>query len=632
VNNAFQLGPWLVQPSLNTISRNGTRIQLEPKVMSVLVCLAEHPGEPVSKEKLLQTVWSDAFVSEGVLTRSVFELRRAFEDEAKEPRVIQTIAKRGYCLVAPVVLLDGDPPVFAGAGQSETNPLRRHAILASISLLAVLLIGLGWLVFAKYNFRWPSRRTGVSEIRSLAVLPLENLSHDEDQEYFAEGLTDALITELSQIRALRVISRTSIRKYKGEKNISLPEIARELSVDGIVEGTVQRSGDWARITVQLIYAPGDLHLWARSYNERAADMLAIEQEIAKGVSEEIAVQLTPTEKARLTEARTIDPAAVEAYLKGKYHADQVGGPWAYRGALHMAQEFKTALGFYQESLNRNPNYVTARLARAWVWLNWVPVTQEKSANARADLMRVLSLDPKNAQAHLLLGQSAMAQDFDWLVAEREFKQAIELSPNLAEAHASYATYLDMLGRFDQASKEWSQVAALDPDNVGLTYQHMIRRHYDRVIELNKARIERNAYFMSPHWELGNAYFLTGRQHDAILEWAIVLDAFDYKGGANAMRRSSKAGGYKAAVTTLAKFAEERAQSKTDYVDPGVVAYLMGFSGNTERAFFWLQKSYEERDTFGGLQDLTTLEVDPVWDPIRQDPRFKNLMDKVGLLQ
>jgi len=633
VDDAFQLGSWLVQPTLNVVSRNGTTLQLEPKVMAVLICLAEHPNDLVSKEKILQTVWPDTFVSESVLTRSISELRRAFEDEAKEPRVIQTIAKRGYRLVAPVSRVNTEQGVSQSSSgiPSKTQSSWRRAVTIGVAMFVIVVLVVG-LMIASRPYRSPDKASGgpgSPEIRSLAVLPMDNLSHDEDQEYFADGLTDALITELSQIRALRVISRTSITKYKGEKKMSLPQIGRELNVDWIVEGTVQRSGDRVRITVQLIHAPADRHLWARSYDKARVDTLSIEQEIAAGVAEEIAVQLSPREKARLREVQVTDPAVVEAYLKGKYQVEQVAGPWGPGHALEMARGFTKALEYYRDALDRSPTYVPARIATARVLLNWVPVVPQKASKARAELVRTLNLDPQNAEAHMLLGQSAMYQDFDWLAAEREFKLAIELNPNLAEAHTSYATYLDALGRFDEASREWLQVEALDPDEVSLSDRFRVRRQYDRDIELNKARIERQAYFMSPHWELGIVYERTGRQQEAILEWETVLDAFNYKAGADAMRRSWKAGGYKAAVAAFAKFAEERAQSRTDYVDPGLVAYLMAISGNIDRAFFWLRTAYGARNTFRGIQDLTTLKVDPVWDPIRQDPRFKELIDNVG---
>ena len=634
MDSSYKVGQWLVEPSLNTISRNGTTVQLEPKVMSVLVCLVEHAGDPVSKQQLLQSVWPDTFVSEGVLTRSISELRKVFEDEAKEPRVIQTIAKRGYRLVAPVIRINGAVHLTPGDGAlSATSPSesvsfrsgRRISLLFALSVVVLLLAA--WKV--PVLRRWVSGKTGSPAIQSLAVLPLKNLSSDQDQKYFAYGLTDALITELSQIRSLRVISHTSVDKYKGETGLSLPEIARELNVDAVIEGSVQRSSDRTRISVQLIYAPVERHLWARSYDRRASDILMIEQEIARGVADEIAVQLTPPERTHLAEAPSADPIAVEAYLKGKYHADQAG-EWGPNGALVMAEQQTKALEYYRQALDRDPSYIPAYIATARSWLGWLPTTPEKISNARAALKKALVLDPQSAQAHLLVGRIAMYQNFDWSAAEKEFKLALELDPRLSEAHESYASYLEAQGRLEEASIEWKYVWAVDPDNLGRSDEFLDRRRYDQVIELNMNRLEREAYFMAPHWALGVAYERTGKQEEAVQEWEKALDGLGYKAGAETMRKSWSTGGYKAAVGAFARFAEERALSKTDYVYPCLVAYLYEVSDNKNRAFAWLQKAYDERDTSGGSLSLTTLNVDPEWDPIRSDPRFGDLVRKMGL--
>jgi len=265
VEGHFRLGPWLVQPNLDTAVRNGTTSHLTPKAMEVLVCLAEHPGEPVAKEKLLQTVWPDTFVGDDVLKGSIAELRRVFEDDAKDPRFIQTIAKRGYRLIVPAEWVDREQSASAGQlepGSIRVTVARNHklwmagTVLASI---AVLLVLLG--VFDVGGLRKRLRASATPQVHSLAVLPLRNLSSDPNQEYFSDGLTDELITDLAQIGSIKVISHTSTMQYKDARK-PLPEIARELNVDGIVEGTVQRSGDRVRITAQLIYGPSDKHIWA----------------------------------------------------------------------------------------------------------------------------------------------------------------------------------------------------------------------------------------------------------------------------------------------------------------------------------------------------------------------------------
>ena len=260
----FHLGDWRVEPRLNAVSRNGTTFRLQPKIMEVLVCLAQHAGEPVSKETLLGSVWPGTFVTDDVLTRAISELRRVFEDDAQQPHFIQTIPKRGYRLVVPVERVNeglGTPPTAQAAAPRSIGH-KRFVLLVGSGLTALLLIA---LVAHTVVGRW-ERRAGASSvsIHSLAVLPLQNLSADPAQEYFSDGLTDALITDLAQTGSLKVISRTSSMQYKQTKK-SLPEIARELKVDGIVEGTVQRSGDRVRITAQLIEGSADKHVWANSY-------------------------------------------------------------------------------------------------------------------------------------------------------------------------------------------------------------------------------------------------------------------------------------------------------------------------------------------------------------------------------
>lgn len=298
MESGFHVGPWLALPSRNTLSLQGETVHLEPKVMEVLVCLAGQPGETLAKEKLLQTVWPDTFVTDDVLTRCISELRHVFKDDPKEARFIQTIPKRGYRLVAPV---NGQGDAVAGRfaetrgiaeGQPKPQRKSRVVVFVAIALIVAGAIVALWAVQDR-----PLGRVGSPKIRSLAVLPLANLSADQEQAFFSDGMTDALTTELSQISSIKVISRTSANLYR-KTDKPLTQVARELGADGIVEGTVQRSGDRVRITAQLIYAPEDRHLWANSYERDSRDILALEQDVARAIAEEIRATLTPHEKAR----------------------------------------------------------------------------------------------------------------------------------------------------------------------------------------------------------------------------------------------------------------------------------------------------------------------------------------------
>lgn len=342
MSSHFQVGPWLVQPSLNTISRNGTTVHLEPKVMDVLVCLAQHAGDPVPKGKLIQTVWPDTFVTDDVLKRCISELRRGFEDDARESHVIETIHKRGYRLVGPVHGIVEKPDAARGhRGNSQTegprvtattfpssSTLGRRTVAALVETVTqqrrskrawmATAGGLALVALASlFLVLWAASHSGglgdllgiMSEspaIRSLAVLPLQNLSGDPAQEYFSDAMTDALITDLAQIGSLKVVSRTSVTRYK-KTDQRLPEIARELNVDGILEGTVQRSGNRVRISAQLIYAPLDRHVWAKSYDRDVREVLALQDELARDVVEGVRASLTPQERTRLSNHQAGNP-------------------------------------------------------------------------------------------------------------------------------------------------------------------------------------------------------------------------------------------------------------------------------------------------------------------------------------
>jgi TolB-like protein/DNA-binding winged helix-turn-helix (wHTH) protein len=324
MHSDFRLGPWLVKPGLNTLSQNGSSAHLEPKVMEVLVCLAASAGEPVSKEAILKTVWLDTFVSDDVLTRSISELRRVFEDDPREPRFIQTIPKRGYRLLAAVTPVNGSSAAASLPLVNVKQPIesKRNWRVTGLALVGTIL-GCGLLI-GLTNGKLRDRVFGSHPpIRSLAVLPLKNFSDDPQQKYFAAGMTEELITDLSQISALKVISRTSSDLYEGTHK-SLPEIARELNVDAVIEGSVERSGNRVRVTAQLIDAQRDKNVWARSYERDLQDALALQGTVANAIAEEIKVQINPKEQGRLSSLRAVDPSVLDAYMNGNFHLRRVG--------------------------------------------------------------------------------------------------------------------------------------------------------------------------------------------------------------------------------------------------------------------------------------------------------------------
>jgi len=602
--------------------------------MQVLVCLAEHAGEPVSKEELMKAVWPDTFVTDDVLTRSVSELRRVFEDDAKDSHVIQTIPKRGYRLLAAILPVNGagvtnvQAPPLTVSGRTMSFASYRKLWFGTLAFLGVALLQFGLLTgFNIGGLR--DRLWGTSpppKIQSLAVLPLANLSGDPSQEYFADGMTDALITDLAQIGSLKVISRTSTMRYKKLEK-TLPEIARELNVDGIVEGTVQRSGDRVRITAQLIHGPSDKHVWAQSYERDARDVLSMESEIAEGIASQIHAKLTTEQELRLTPGRPINFKAFEIYLQGKYHLTRAQDVESQNGQQETQQlELGLAREFFEKAISEDPNYAPAFVGLAETWLDR-PVREGGPEKARGALGKALQLDPALPQAHLALGNLEHLRDWNWSAAEREFKRAIDLNPNLADAHAGYADFLDAMGRFDEGMREYLRAQELDPGHYAPEPSPFFRRRqFDKAIEMDRNDIARAAFGMYPHWDLARNYEAKGMHDEAIREWESALRILGYKDLANAMDGGFKSGGYKGALKEWVS-GMEMARAQGAPIPSFVLAEVYSYLGDPDHALAWLEKAYEERD-----DALSGLKFDVFWDNIRQDPRYQDLLRRMNFPQ
>ncbi len=633
VDGDFRLASWLVRPSLNSVSRNGTSAQLEPKVMAVLVCLAAHAPDPVSKEKLLQEVWSDTFVGEGVLVRSIFELRRVFEDEAKEPRVIQTIAKRGYRLVAPVVPVNatsGDHSAASWAGERAHGGARWGSRTWQIGALAVVgVVLLCGLLFALNVGGLRDRMLGKSDvpvIRSLAVLPLKNLSDDPAQKYFTYGMADELIADLSQVSTLKVTSHTSVLRYENADK-PIPQIARELHVDAVVEGAVQRSGDRVHITAQLIFAPNDTHVWARSYDRDVHDVLGLQSALAKEITGEIRVKMTPAETARLTKPRTVNPKALDAYWKGQYHLAVLQNIDEAKGQEKLSEdEFHQALASFQQAIELDPNYAPAYLGYSDAISEWGNSGWGNSAlfaNERSALMKALELDDSLAKAHWALAEGYFYEDWNWAAAEKEYKRALELEPNSAEAHYRYANYLDAMGRLEEGLKEHELQLRLDPDlsdafDSPLTpLELQIERTRKRKVMATRGNVVNEQ-----SWRLGVLLARAGRYEEATDEWRTLMTRNEWTDLAEALRRGYVAAGFHGALREWAKGFE----SANHISPPIMLVYIYGTLGENNRAFAWLENAYEGHD--GSLP--SGLKADEAFDPIRSDPRFAEMVRRVGL--
>ena len=617
--NDFCVGSWTVRPSLNTISRNGTSVRLEPKVMEVLVCLASRPGQPVSKESLIKTVWADTFVSDDALIRTIAELRRVFADDSRNPSFIETIPKRGYRLVAPVTSQTGE----ASPKSDDVSPFRKRAATVSFAVLGVLAFGflLGFSVktLRERLFASPARR-----VRSIAVLPLQNLSNDPTQDYFAEGMTDALITDLAQIAELKVVSRTTITHY-GHPDKPLPQIARELGVDGIVEGTIQRSGDRVRITAQLIYAPADQHLWARTFELNVKDTFSVEEEVATNIADQVKIQLTPEDRLKLKGLRPVNPEALDAYVNARFHLDQAA-KFAYSHGANskLLGELQIAVAYLDQAVSKDNHYLPAYVAyfdavdpMGLSHLEFLP-------KARAALLKALELDPDNLEARLALGRLLLQYDYNWVGAGQQYRQAIAAHPDAAEAHFQYSEYLMMLGRGADWKSEFDLAQSLNPAHDYSEDETDPLERSGKTVDEQRRELEEqfpNDPFLSAL--LAKNFAMAGRFDESADFWQRSLQSYQWTGFSDVLKQNEKNGG-KTALQEWMKAVEKYSQSNKDFpvVPP---AFTYASLRDNDHAFVWLGKAVDQRNWM-----IIFLKRDPVWDPLRSDPRFSALLRRVGL--
>jgi TolB-like protein/DNA-binding winged helix-turn-helix (wHTH) protein/Tfp pilus assembly protein PilF len=605
------------------VYKEGKRIKLQEQPCKVLALLIERPGELVSREELRKKLWpNDTFVDfDHGVNIAINKLRDALGDSPEEPRFIETLPRRGYRFIAPVdspqAPRDGEPLARVtssptGRAGSESITLRR-ALLPALLALSLVVV---FLSFVRY---WRGRNAE-NNIRSLAVLPLENLSGDPNQEYFVDGMTDELTTNLAKIKSLRVISRTSAMKYKNVRT-PLAEIARSLHVDAVVEGSVVRSGDKLRITAQLIDARTDRHLWAEDYNRDLRDVVAVQDEVARRIAQEISTTLTPEERAQLTSQRPVNPEAYEAYLRGRYF-------WNKRTEEGM----KKAIGYFEQSMGKEPNSPLAYdgLADCWLSLGWYGYLSPKEAfpRAKAAAMRALELDATLGEAHTSLAFASMNYDWDWSAAEREFRKAIELNPNYANAHHWYADYLSAVGRHEQAIAESRRALELDPlspiINAWLGWRYFFARQYGLAIEQYLKTLEMDPTFVPAHLVLGQGYEQQSMSEKAIDE---LKKAVSLSGGSSlyvsSLAHAYAIAGRRSQAEMLLRQMSERAQHT--YVPSFHIAIIYAGLGQKDQALVWLEKGYQERSAW-----MVWLKVDPRLDVLRSDPRFQDLLRRVGL--
>ncbi|OLB34503.1 MAG: hypothetical protein AUH11_17910 [Acidobacteria bacterium 13_2_20CM_57_17] len=621
----YEFGSYSLDAVERVLLRDGQPVILPPKDLETLLVMVERAGHIVEKEELLETVWPGVFIEEGNLARHIFNLRQVLGDSPDGRKYIETIPKRGYRFVAAVH--EDQEPAAAHPAAPQTSeqaptvvPLgqKRSLWLWLLALSVALGVALGATGLREKLFR----KSDATTIRSLAVLPLENLSHDPEQEYFADGMTEALTTELAQIGTLKVISRTSVMQYKRTKKL-LPQIAKELGVDAVVEGAVQRSGDKVGITVQLIHAPTDRHLLAKSYERSLRDVLALQREIAHAIADEIKVKLTPQEQARLTTARSVNSEAHEAYLRGLYYysaGHDEADPHKYDQLL------KSSIEYFSQATQMDPNYAPAYagMGIAYVWQSGSDRKGNLKAREAAD--KALQIDDSVGEAHYVLGWVAYFYDWNWPGAEKEFRRAIELNPSFGEAHYGYALYLNSAGRHDEAIAEIQRAQEVDPivftQKVDAGRIYACAGQYDRAIKQLRDAPDLKPNDYRVHDLLGDIYLYKGMQAESAAEYR---KAAQLNGRRLELAAADAVSGNR---TEASAILSDLANLPYQWVDwPVDLARRYASLGEKNLAMAWLEKAYNEHSY--ALLDIRCMRE---FDVLQSDPRFQDLLRRMNFTQ
>ncbi len=625
----LRFGVFEVDLRAGQLTKRGLRLRLQEQPFQVLAMLLEKPGELVSREELRSRLWPRTIVDfDHGLNKAINKIREALGDSAENPRFVETVARRGYRFLADVEAIDSPSPqpkvapdVAGDAGRSSAAHLGAawsrlpHSLawkLFGFGLALVLAAALFWTVYP--------RNYSSSKIRSLAVLPLENLSGDASRDYFAEGMTDELITHLEQISALRVISRTSVMTYKSTRK-SLAEVARELNVEAVVEGSVLRSGERVRITAQLIEVPADRHMWAQSYEGDLRDTLTLQNSVARAIAEQVRATLNRQEKAALEKSRAVNPEAYEAYLKGRYF-------WNKR----TGDGLKKAIDYFSLAIEKDPDYAEAYsgLADSYAlsgdWEYAILSPQDASPKAKTAATKALALDDSLGEAHTSLAFAMDQYDWDWESAEREYKRAIALNPGYATAHHWYAWHLIVMGRNSEGISELRKAENLDPLSLiisaDLADALCIAHLYDESVQQSRKTLEMDPNFAVAHYQLGQAFEQKHMHEEAIAEFQRAIEL----SGGNAAFDSNLAYAYAASgrrdqALKIAKDLESRA-SESSTADANIALIYVAL-GDNDQAIVWLNKAYQARFN-------PSILLRPAFDPIRSDARFQDLLRRIGL--
>ena len=601
------------------LRRNGNLVKLQQQPARVLVLLVNHAGQIVTRQQLAREIWgTETFVDfEQGLNYAIRQIRTALEDDADHPRFLETLPRRGYRFIAPIERTDlsefSVPKTeisIVPAKQNETPRSYWRWAVAGLCVVTLTALAL--------RYRKPQSE-GLAEnndIQSIAVLPLANLSSDPNQDYFSDGLTDELITELTKTGNLRVISRTSVIGFKNSHK-SIPEIGRNLHVDAVVEGTVERVANHVRIRAQLIRAETDHHMWAESYDRDVSDILSLEREVAQDIAQQIGHRIAQGNAPPIK----FSAAAHEDYLRGRYYWNKRSGEGIRKG-----------IEYFQKAIDQEPGYALAYagLADSYVMLaNWgYAPPAESYLKAKAAALRALELDDQLAEAQTSLAYVNLLNDWDWQGSEKRFRQAIALNPNYASAHHFYSILLMASGRQSEAVAEIRRAQELDPlslivnDVVGWIYYE--GRQYDQAIQQFNKTLEMDPNYAPVLLDLGTAYLRKGDHRNALASFERAIAS----GGENSVALSDLAqahalsGNRAEALKILRKL--ESSAAKT-FVSSWDLSFIYAALGEKKKALELLKTAVN-----GHVGWVVRLGIDPAFESLRSDPQFQELVHRVGI--
>jgi TolB-like protein/DNA-binding winged helix-turn-helix (wHTH) protein len=636
VSPTLRFGVFELDPRTGELRKKGMKLRLQGQPSEILVMLLQRPGEVVTREELQKNLWpADTFVDfDQGLNNAMKRLRAALDDDAECPHFIETVPRRGYRFIGGFNSAPGNGAESTAVAKpmpgTGDKPDRQSTIGTRLAVVGLLGLTVAAALLLGLNVRgWRDRLFSGApkpKIQALAVLPLANLSGE--QEYFADGMTEALITELAKISSLRVISRQSVMQYKASKK-PLQEIARELDVDAVLEGAVERSGDRVRVSVHLQRVSPESQVWANEYSRGIHDVMILEDEIARAITDEVQVKLTPEERTRLTSARAVDPEAHDDYLRGRYllglalaHLSNSAEKIQFTGP-----DIQEAIGHFKQAIEKDPTYALAYagLADAYielgnpVWGGHPP--KETLSDAKAAATKALELDPSLAEAHFSLAQT-LEYDWNWSEAEKEYRLALKLNPNYADAHLQYGRFVQALRRNDEAMTQMNNAIELDPFSVKtrvvVAYVTYASRQYDLAVKQFESLGDNGGLI----W----AYREKEMYPEAIAAWqSFKLSHPSQSRDPHCL--AALAGlygleGRKREAQALIDEMKETAQHR--YVSGFFFAEAYLGLGEKGQALTWLERAYEEHD-----QWMVFVNSYPGLDRLRSEPRFEALLRRMN---